>query len=326
MSVKISVIVPVYNVKQYLNKCVDSLLAQDFQDFEIVLVDDGSTDGSGLMCDELAEKYEKIICFHKENGGLSSARNFGVANACGELVTFVDSDDYVSETYLSDLYNLMRRYDADMAFTRVVLQTEKEIENDIKGRYVPQFVDYCTSAKEAFIDTYIRQKIGWSACGKLFPLEWIKENPFPYGFYEEMATTYQYIEKCKRVAIGDYKNNYHYIAREGSITHRPLSRKHYRIFEVCGEIRAFINEKYPDKKKFIPLIYENAVLQLLTKIEMSEKQYNDIFLRYRKAFRKHLVSILTSGEINIKRKYYAVILCTTPKIFRLQRIVFEKLR
>ncbi len=97
---KISVIVPVYNVEQYLPRCIDSILAQTFTDFELLLIDDGSRDNSGKICDEYAEKDSRIRVFHKENGGVSSARNVGLDNTCGEYVSFIDSDDWIGPSFL----------------------------------------------------------------------------------------------------------------------------------------------------------------------------------------------------------------------------------
>lgn len=319
----ISVVVPVYNVEAYLDKCVQSLLCQDYDNYEIILIDDGSTDQSGKICDLYQEENDKISTFHKKNGGLSSARNFGVSQAKGNYVTFVDSDDYVEPTYLSDLYNLMKRNNADMSMTRVVLQNEKQISQNSNRLYKNAFEDYCVSSERAFWETYIIHKISWSACGKLFPIDVIKETPFPEGFYEEMASSFLYISKCKRVAIGDYVNNYHYVERKGSITHRQLDQRHYRIFDVCDEIKGFVHSNYPYYDKYTVLLYQNAVLQLLTKLSMEKKEYNRIFKKYVNYFRKSLIILLKERQLNIKMKYYACILCTNSFVFRVQRKIFE---
>lgn len=101
----ISIIIPVYNTEKYIRRCIDSVIAQSYSDWELILVDDGSTDGSGKICDEYAESDERIRVYHKTNGGVSSARNVGLDNATGEWVTFVDSDDWVEATYLQEIYN-----------------------------------------------------------------------------------------------------------------------------------------------------------------------------------------------------------------------------
>lgn len=100
---KISIIVPVYNAERYLHRCIESILAQTFKDFELLLIDDGSKDNSGYICNEYAGKDERVKVWHKENGGVSSARNVGLDNVKGEWVTFVDSDDYISSNYFDNL-------------------------------------------------------------------------------------------------------------------------------------------------------------------------------------------------------------------------------
>lgn len=112
MNVQISVIVPVYNTEKYLHRCVDSILSQTFKDFELLLIDDGSTDKSGEICDEYAQKDERVKVWHKENGGVSSARNIGLDAAKGEWVTFSDSDDKLEEDWLSTFSKNMNGYDA----------------------------------------------------------------------------------------------------------------------------------------------------------------------------------------------------------------------
>ena len=111
----ISIVVPVYNVEKYLHKCVDSILNQTFQDFELILVNDGSTDGSATICETYAATNEKVRVIHKKNGGLSDARNVGIANAIGEYVTYIDSDDYISKEYLEVLQQLLISNNADIA-------------------------------------------------------------------------------------------------------------------------------------------------------------------------------------------------------------------
>lgn len=114
MNPKISVIVPVYNVEIYLHRCIDSILSQSFTDFELLLIDDGSPDNCGKICDEYAEQDNRVRVFHKPNGGVSSARNLGLDNARGEWITFVDSDDYVADDYLQDLFTYKENIDSDL--------------------------------------------------------------------------------------------------------------------------------------------------------------------------------------------------------------------
>ena len=313
----ISVIVPVYKVEPYLKRCVDSLIHQDVGvPYEIILVDDGSPDACGRMCDQFQAEYpDKIRTFHKENGGLSSARNFGVQQAKGEWISFVDSDDYVSSTYLSVLYRLATEFDADMS----AICMEKTAEGKERSSYTNRFEDFCKNRKDAFFEVYVRRVITWSACCKLYKKEILVRHPFPNGYFEELASVYLFIEECSKVAFGDYLAEYHYLDRDGSITTSRFSPKHLRIFEVCNEIETYINRVYPEWEYVSTLLYENAVLQLLNRVVMEREQYRTIFLKYRKRFRKDLFKILKQKDIDFKTKYYAFVLCTSPVFYQLQR-------
>lgn len=141
-NLKVSVIVPVYNVEKYINRCIDSLINQTFTDLEIILVNDGSLDNSGKICDEYAKKYKNIIVIHKENGGLSSARNAGIEIAKGEYLAFVDSDDYVDNKIYEKLYNEAKKEKADTClcgFYRVRSNNKIiECKNPMGGRVIKQ--------------------------------------------------------------------------------------------------------------------------------------------------------------------------------------------
>ena len=142
----ISVIVPVYNVKFYLRRCVDSITSQDFTDLEIILVDDGSTDGSGELCYELAESDHRIIVIHKENRGLSSARNVALERTKGEYIFFVDSDDYIMPGILHKLYHSCTKYNAELACCGYITGKKKYYCNKKE-----EVLDSMEAAKKMFI-------------------------------------------------------------------------------------------------------------------------------------------------------------------------------
>ena len=122
----ISVIIPVYNVEEYLRECIDSVLNQTFSDFEVILVNDGSTDSSGEICDEYVEKDERVTVIHQKNGGLSVARNIGLSEANGKYVYFLDSDDYISENALATLLNIAENDSSDIVFFDAVSFTDTD--------------------------------------------------------------------------------------------------------------------------------------------------------------------------------------------------------
>lgn len=319
----ISVIVPIYNVEQYLSKCIDSLLGQQINySYEIILVDDGSTDKSGKIADNYGENNENIKSVHKPNGGLSSARNFGMTFAKGEYITFVDSDDYVSDTYLKDLYSKAIENSADIVLTKISLMTEEESKITFPENISTQVID----GKEAFWKVYIQKIVSWSACAKLIKKNILEKYKFPDGYYEDSASMYKYFSETDKIVITDLRNNYHYIRREGSITASKLSQKHMRIFEVCDEITDYLKQTYHDWEYMSALIYQNAVLQLITRIGMQKEDYKNIFNKAVKISRRNLLKILMNNKIGMATKYYAVMLSTNPVIFKIQRSLLIKLK
>jgi glycosyltransferase involved in cell wall biosynthesis len=316
----ISVIVAVYKVEPFLKKCIDSLLNQTYSNYEIILVDDGSPDNCPDICDDYEKRHSNIRTFHKENGGLSSARNYGVIKSTSNWIAFVDSDDYVENTYLEDLWNLHEKYKSDISIIRIVRERE-----DGKGKpFHRVYEDYCVDNKQAIFEAYNGQHIGWSAPGKLIKREHLIEHPFPNGFYEDCACMYKIIDMCKVVAIGDYQNDYHYIQRDGSILKSNLDRRHLHIFEICKEFQEYINEKYSDLDILPVLMYRRGITQLLNLQAMPWKTYCELFNTYKPYFRKNIGIILKSENVNIKTKILTMMLCTSPLIFKAQRMILEK--
>lgn len=238
MKPPISLVIPVYNVEKYLNKCVDSALAQTYQNFEIILIDDGSTDNSGNICDEYAAKDNRITVYHKTNGGLSSARNFGVQHANGNLIAFLDSDDYVSDIYLEYMYELMEKYDADMVRTCYVMSYSDRSANPPKLEWKEMVFDTVEALKQICYTSL-------SAVASLYKKEIVLRHPYPEGrLYEDMATTYRIVGECQRIVFSD-RPTYFYVQRNSSIMHRKIDRKNYDIFWAAQEQLKYIQENYP---------------------------------------------------------------------------------
>lgn len=212
----ISVIVPVYNVEKYITKCIDSILAQSFSDFELLLVDDGSTDSSGSICDEYSKKDSRVRVIHKENSGPSDARNMGIAQATGDYVTYIDSDDLVHVDYLELLYNSLKENDAEISVCNIVhFHNEEEIDINSKFNPTIQVMD----GEEAMIQMLIGNIHGSSACAMLVPIAMAREINFPSGrYHEDDFISYKYIYSAKKVANIE-EALYFYYQRENSIMH-----------------------------------------------------------------------------------------------------------
>ena len=232
----ISIVVPVYNVEKYLRECVDSILAQTYPEFELLLIDDGATDSSGRICDEYAERDSRIRVFHKENGGLSDARNYGMDRIKGEYITFIDSDDLVGKDYLEILLRMAKEHKADIsALGTIVFEDGGElpactISDDV----------IVETADEAILDMLLRKNFGLSAWGKLYASNLFNQIRFPVGkIYEDLFTTPYVAKKSTKIVFANSRQ-YYYRQRSNSIVHSKLSQKDYVIFEGHEKLREFM--------------------------------------------------------------------------------------
>ncbi|MGM0215625.1 glycosyltransferase family 2 protein [Enterococcus sp. AZ109] len=226
---EISIIVPVYNVEKYLHKCVDSILEQTFTDFELILVDDGSPDGSGAICDEYAKKDARVKVIHKENGGLSDARNAGIDIAQGKYLGFIDSDDYIEKDMYELLYNNIINENADLSICGVyhVYDNKEIIEN--KKQYMVLDRD------ETMVLIFHGNLISDHAWNKLYTKKIFNETRYPVGkYHEDSFTIVSILDKCKKVVV-DTSQEYYYYHRTGSITSQKFSKKHLEYIEAWEE-------------------------------------------------------------------------------------------
>lgn len=198
----VSVIVPIFKVEPYLNRCVDSLLVQTHDNLEIILVDDGSPDRCGDICDEYAKKDDRIKVVHKKNGGLSDARNAGVRVAVGKYIAFVDSDDYVTSDYIQYLLELLENNQADISVCNYYIvqaadtvMPEDEMNNEIT------VMSGTEASKKLFGDETVKATVAWN---KLYKADIVKKFPFPKGrVHEDEATTYLFLYESERVVFGN---------------------------------------------------------------------------------------------------------------------------
>lgn len=238
----ISIIVPAYNVEKYLSKCIDSILKQSYTDFELLLIDDGSTDKTSLLCDEYARLDNRIKCFHKENGGLSDARNYGIEHMSGEYVTFVDGDDYISEKYIECLFNL---FSLDCEVQIAMLPGQVLRESDSPSLDTNEDIKIYTNI-EAMKKMMLRQGITHASWGKLFSAHLWSKIRFPVGQnYEDYATTYYVFQQAKKIAFCSSRL-YYYIQHGTSIMHQECSKKTLTVLDVADEVTEYIIQNCPD--------------------------------------------------------------------------------
>lgn len=210
----VSVIVPVYNVEQYINQCVESILGQSLDDYEVLLIDDGSTDGSGNICDSWAESDPRVRVFHKRNGGLSDARNYGIDRAAGEFLSFVDSDDYVGPRYLESLCSAMRGHEGcRMSACAHYVVSDRGERVDALAPSDPAVLD----REEAFRSVLYHGFVNVSAWAKLYHRTLFDGLRFPVGrLYEDTYVFGSLLNRTERFAFSNYPG-YYYVKRSGSI-------------------------------------------------------------------------------------------------------------
>lgn len=245
----VSIIVPIYKVEAYLEQCIESLLAQTYENIEIILVDDGSPDGCGAICDKYAAKDSRVTALHKSNGGLSDARNYGLKHARGELISFVDSDDWVSPIFIEALQSAMEMHGA-----RLSTVTYGHSFHD--GDYF-LLLDDISAAKPLMktllspheaLQLMLYQAMGTGAVWSLYERSVLGDDPFPIGiYYEDLASTYKFVHRAGGVALVDSRELYAYRLRETSIirqNYRPIKARSALV--VADQLYRDIAGWYPD--------------------------------------------------------------------------------
>lgn len=306
----ISIIVPVYNVENYIGRCLDSLMEQTYKNIEIIVIDDGSPDSSGKIAEEYAKKDIRIKVIHKTNGGLSDARNRGIDVAKGSYLTFIDSDDFVAKDYLEYLYCLVKKYNVDMAsvFYQIV-SSEEDVVMDKKN------TEYLLNSKEAIEKMLYREQLSHVACGKLFHKKLFQNQPkleldsyyknkelnpfypiqnnkyrFPVGIInEDLALIYYMVMECGTVVQGT-KRLYYYYNNVDSITKSRVKVNDFTVFDLYDTVSKVILHEYPD--------LSDAVLELKATIYV--KLYKRILLKQKKDFLNQQQEI--EQEIKLMKK------------------------
>ncbi|MDY4231551.1 MAG: glycosyltransferase [Candidatus Faecousia sp.] len=237
----ISVIVPVYNVEAYLDKCISSIVNQTYRNLEIILVDDGSPDNCPAMCDAWKEKDSRIVVLHKENGGLSDARNAGMGAAHGEFISFIDGDDWIEPRFFEILQHELEAQNADVAAVRYRLCWEGDA-CERQSAYEHVTVYDRQTAMRMLIQNQIKQVV-WN---KLYRSAQIRDIPFEKGkVHEDEFWTYQVIGRIGRFAAIDYIG-YDYFQRAGSIMGAGYSPKRLDAVEAKTRRQAYLTEHMPE--------------------------------------------------------------------------------
>ncbi|MCL1845527.1 MAG: glycosyltransferase [Defluviitaleaceae bacterium] len=229
---KISVIVPIYNIEDYVEKCVESILAQTHAELEIILINDGSTDRSGEICNEFARRDKRVRVIHKENGGLSSARNAGLDAAVGEFIGFVDGDDFIAPNFFETLLLLMKEHDADVSMCSFNKVRNGVATPKLTPDPVPQIYPRLEAMRLLLLDKEIESYV-WN---KLYRAELFTGVRFPLGMiFEDVCVMYKIFGKIDRLVYAKIPN-YNYVFRETSILNKANYKKNRDSIEIVSEI------------------------------------------------------------------------------------------
>lgn len=308
---KVSVIVPVYNVEKYLDKCVRSLVDQELRDIEIILVDDGSPDACPAMCDEWAQRDSRIRVVHKENGGLSDARNAGVAAARAPYVGFVDSDDYVAPSMYRVLYENIVHDGADVAICGVYsCYADRVVAPDSDDRFV-------LTGREAVKEILGGRRLRVWVPPKLYARSIMLETPFLVGrTYEDAFAVVDIFSRVSRVSV-DLHPQYYYWHREGTITSQPFNAKAMDIvdaYEHCYDMVSMLCPEALPEAEFRLYWSRFTVLDKML-LDDSAKVFSqqEEVVRY---LRKHWRDILSNPYVGKGRKLAMLALKVNVRLYR----------
>lgn len=309
----ISVVLPIYNVQNYLKECIETVIHQTYTNIEVILVDDGSTDDSSKICDAYKQQDERIKVIHKKNGGLSDARNTGLKNAKGKYICFIDSDDYISQTYIEELYHLIEQNHAQIAmcsFQKVDEKGEIIAKEKIKTETLSgiEFLEKLNDRK-----IFPASIVAWN---KLYDIRLFDNILYPYGkLHEDEYTTYKLCYIADKIAITS-SPLYYYRTVQTSIMNRSFNKKRLDIIEALEERMQFFYEKKEQK------LYELAQIQYETTLmiyyiycklhlEHSKEIQEEILKKYKENYKE----AIKSKECSLLDKIKFKIAYKSPKLY-----------
>lgn len=302
----VSVVVPVYNVADYINHCVTSIYNQTYKNLDIILIDDGSSDDSGVLCDKLASMDSRCRVIHKSNGGLSDARNAGLDCILGDYVTFVDSDDAIAPNYVERLINIILFNKVDISICDLVHCRQLD---DVRYTVSDERVLY--SSYEAISELLYQRSFLVAACGKLFHKSCFDNIRFPVGMlFEDSAVMYELFETAGRIGY-EPSGLYAYIHRGDSITTRTFDEKDLDIWKICCNIE----EHYSFGPSDLVAAAKAYKMSAALRIYLNASNDIDIF-EIEAWIKENATSVIKNKDARRKNRIAALLYLISPSLLR----------
>lgn len=307
----ITIIVPIYNGEKYLDRCIQSILGQTYKNIEIILINDGSTDGSSKICRKYQKSYNNIVFIDKQNEGVSKTRNVGLKYAKGEYVGFVDSDDFIEKNMYSELYNNMKKCKSDLSICNYSYNNDIELKNIFSSQEALEYL---------FEKKYFRGFL-WN---KLYKMSIIKNNSIYLDedvfICEDLLFNYKYIKKCEKISYLDLKL-YNYEINNTSALHSGLDKKYLTIVQAYEKIIKEANNDNLETvensyfKVLCDLIYRNSILKNKIDITQIIKRRKELYLK----IKKHQVKVKDKIALTLYY-YFPIIIGNLKKIMKRGKI------
>lgn len=318
----ISIIIPVYNVEKYLKRCIDSILNQTFKEFELILVNDGSTDNCGKICNMYKRKDKRISVIHKKNSGLSSARNVGLDLAKGKYIAFVDSDDYINKNMYEILYSNLIKTDADISICNFQYVNDTSIININQSidNYGYLIFNNIEALNELYLENYVNMVVAWN---KLYKKELFEDLRYAEGrIHEDEFIIHELLYKSKKIVCTNAEL-YYYLKRQGSITQFDFNLKKLDAVYAFKERIEFFREKklielqFKAQQKYIYSFFLNYY-----KAKINLDNCNKELIKLKNDYNRNLIFVLINPYFIWREKVLFILFFINPKFYE----VYHKIK
>lgn len=308
----ISIIIPVYNTEKYVNRCLDSIINQTYKNIDVIIVDDGSTDNAGKMCDKYAIIDSRIRVFHMVNRGVSAARNFGIENARGKYLTFIDSDDYVDKNFILSMYNELINSNADIS----ICGYAQEHNGEFCPHYSKDIVEKLNN-QEMIVQMLMQIKYSYSPWDKLFVTSIVKEERFPEDISnnEDLFFVYNVMKKCS-TAVFNSRPLYFYCENFESAARVKFSKKNESMLDIQDYILEDISSLYPDIYKIARIEYVKNLLFCLSLVIKAQYDDKKFINRIKNALKEHK-SVFLDSDVAMGYKINLILFLFSYNLYKI---------